>query len=66
MGWESDYESDGLNPSERYFKKQKKGSDKDTYYPLKKNQNHHITRSKEKFKILNTKCREIKFCTISL
>ena len=30
---ESDYDNDGLDPSEEYFRKKKKGDDEDTYFP---------------------------------
>ena len=41
MERESDYDNDGLDPSEEYFRKKKKDNDDDTY-SLQKNQNHPI------------------------
>ena len=34
MRRESNYDNDGLDPSEEYFRKKKKGNDEDTYFPL--------------------------------
>ena len=33
MERESDYDNDGLDPSEEYFRKKKKDNDDDTYFP---------------------------------
>ena len=33
MEKESNYDNDGLNPSEEYFRRKKKGNDDDTYFP---------------------------------
>ena len=41
MERENDYDNDGLDPSEEYFRKKKKGNDEETYFP-QKNQNHLI------------------------
>ena len=34
MEKEPNYDNDGLDPSEEYFRKKKKGNDEDTYFPL--------------------------------
>ena len=57
MERESDYDNDGLDPSEEYFRKKKKGNKRITIF-LMKNLNHLIIKSK-KNRILNTKYREI-------
>ena len=46
MEKERNYDNDGLDPSEEYFRKKKKGNDEDTYF-LQKNQNHHTIEHKE-------------------
>ena len=33
MKKERNYDNDGLDPSEEYFKKKEKGNDDDTYFP---------------------------------
>ena len=33
MGKERNYDNDGLDPSEEYFKKKEKGYDDNTYFP---------------------------------
>ena len=33
MERESNYDNDGFDPSEEYFRKKKKGNDKETYFP---------------------------------
>ena len=48
MGKERNYDNDGLDPSEEYFRKKKKDNYDDTYFP-QKNQNHHIIKSIRKF-----------------
>ena len=45
MERENDYDNDGLDLSEEYFRKKKKGNDEDTYFPLQKNQNHLIIKN---------------------
>ena len=35
MERESNYDNDGFDPSEEYFRKKKKGNDEDTYFPPK-------------------------------
>ena len=41
MEKESSYENDGLDPSEEYFRKKKKGNDEDTYFPSEESE--HFT-----------------------
>ena len=41
MERESDYDNDGLDPSEEYFRKKKKGSDEDTYFPPEESEPPH-------------------------
>ena len=57
MEKERNYDNDGLDPSEKYFRKKKKVI---TRIPisLQRNQNHLIIQSINK-NILDTKCREI-------
>ena len=45
---ERNYDNDGTDPSEEYFRKKKKDNDDDTYFP-QKNQNHHIIKNSRKF-----------------
>ena len=54
MEIESDYNNDGLDPSEGYFRKKKKINDEDTYFPLEESEPPHYQEYK-KFKILNNK-----------
>ena len=37
----SDYENDGLDLSEEYFRKKKKGNDEDTYSPTEESEPPH-------------------------
>ena len=64
MEKERNYDNDGLDPSEEYFRKKKIMMR--IPISLQKNQNHLITRSIDKCKTLNTRCREIKNSMISL
>ena len=41
MGKERNYDKDGLDPSEEYFKKKEKGNDKDTYFPPEESEPPH-------------------------
>ena len=41
MGKEPNYNNDGLDPSEEYVRKKKKGNDKDTYSPPKESEPPH-------------------------
>ena len=41
MERESDYHNDGLNPSEEYFRKKKKGNDEDTYFAPQESEPPH-------------------------
>ena len=41
MARESDYDNDGLDPSEEYFRKKKKGNDEDTYFPPEESEPLH-------------------------
>ena len=41
MGKESDYDNDGLDPSEEYFRKKEKGNDDDTYFPPEESEPPH-------------------------
>ena len=41
MERESDYDNDGLDPSEEYFRKKKKGNDHDTYFPPEESEPPH-------------------------
>ena len=66
MERERNFDNDGLETHPKNISEERKKIMMRRPISLQKNQNHHITRSKEKFKILNTKCREIKFCKISL
>ena len=38
---ESDYDNDGLDPSEEYFRKKKKGNDDGTYFPQEESKPPH-------------------------
>ena len=38
---ENDYDNDGLDPSEEYFRKKKKCNDEDTYFPLEESEPPH-------------------------
>ena len=40
MGRESDYDNDGLDPSEEYFRKKEKSND-DTYFPPEESEPPH-------------------------
>ena len=41
MERESDYDNDGLDPSEKYLRKKKKCNDEDTYFPLVESEAPH-------------------------
>ena len=41
MERESDYDNDGLDPSEEYFRKKKKGNDEDAYFPPEESEPPH-------------------------
>ena len=41
MERESNYDNDGLDPSEEYFTKKKKGNDEETYFPLEESEPLH-------------------------
>tara|TARA_Y100000766_G_C18674786_1_gene491779 strand:- start:539 stop:667 length:129 start_codon:yes stop_codon:yes gene_type:complete len=41
MGKEPNYDNDGLDLSEEYFRKKKKGDDEDTYFPLEESEPPH-------------------------
>ena len=41
MGKERNYDNDGLDPSEEYFKKKEKGNDDDTYFPPEESEPPH-------------------------
>ena len=41
MERESDYDNDGLDPSEEYLKKNKKSNDEDTYFPPEESEPPH-------------------------
>ena len=41
MEKERNYDNDGLDPSEEYFKKKGKGNDDDTYFPLEESEPPH-------------------------
>ena len=41
MERESDYDNDGLDPSEEYFRKKKKSNDDDTYFPPEESEPPH-------------------------
>ena len=41
MERESDYDNDGLDPSEEYFRKKKKDNDYDTYFPPEESEPPH-------------------------
>ena len=41
MEIESDYDNDGLDPSEEYFRKKKKGNDGDTYFSSEESEPSH-------------------------
>ena len=38
---ESNYDNDGLDPSEEYFRKKEKGNDDDTYFPPEESEPPH-------------------------
>ena len=40
-GQEPNYDNDGLDPSEEYFRKKKKGKDEDTYFPPEESEPPH-------------------------
>ena len=48
MERESNYDNDGLDPSEEYFRKKKKSYDR-KHISLQKNQNRHIIKRISKF-----------------
>ena len=41
MEKERNYDNDGFDPSEEYFRKKKKGNDEDTYFPLEESEPPH-------------------------
>ena len=41
MGKERNYDNDGLDPSEEYFRKKKKDNDDDTYFPPEESEPPH-------------------------
>ncbi len=41
MEREHDYDNDGLDPSEEYFRKKKKGNYEDTYFPPEESEPLH-------------------------
>ena len=41
MKKEGNYDNDGLDPSEEYFRKKDKGDDKDTYFPTEESDPQH-------------------------
>tara|TARA_Y100000739_G_C20320010_1_gene333907 strand:+ start:81 stop:296 length:216 start_codon:yes stop_codon:yes gene_type:complete len=41
MGKERNYDNDGLDPSEEYFKKKEKANDDDTYFPPEESEPPH-------------------------
>ena len=41
MQKEPNYDNDGLDPSEEYFRKKKKGNDDYTYFPLEESEPPH-------------------------
>ena len=43
MEKESNYDNDGLDPSEEYFKKKGKGNDDDTYFPQEESEPPHYS-----------------------
>ena len=38
---ETDYDNDGFDPSEEYFRKKKKDNDEDIYFPLEESEPPH-------------------------
>ena len=48
MERESNYDNDGLDPSEEYFRKKKKGEDEDTYFPPEESEPPHYSEHKQK------------------
>tara|TARA_Y100001933_G_scaffold155800_1_gene154033 strand:+ start:883 stop:1035 length:153 start_codon:yes stop_codon:yes gene_type:complete len=40
-GKERNYDNDGLDPYEEYFRKKKKGDDEDTYFPPEESEPPH-------------------------
>ena len=43
MEKERNYDNDGLDPSEEYFKKKEKGNDDDTYFPQEESEPPHYS-----------------------
>ena len=41
MERESNYDNDGLDPSEKYCRKKKKGNDEETYFPPEESEPPH-------------------------
>ena len=41
MERESNYDNDGLDPSEEYIRKKKKGNDEETYFLLEESERPH-------------------------
>ena len=41
IGRETDYDNDGLDQYEEYFRKKKKGNDEDTYFPPEESEPPH-------------------------
>ena len=42
---ERNYDNDGLDPSEEYFRKKKKSNNEDTYFPLEELEPPHYKKS---------------------
>ena len=43
MEKEPNFDNDGLDPSEEYFKKKEKGNDDDTYFPQEESEPPHYS-----------------------
>ena len=64
MEKKQNYDNDGLDPSEEYYRKKKKGNKKVMMripISLQKNQNLHITRNINNIRSLNSKRREFNY-----
>ena len=55
MERESDYDNDGLDPSEAYFRKKRKGNDEDIYFPPEESEPPHywLINLLNKFRCIN-------------
>ncbi len=55
MERESDYDNDGLDPSEEYFRKKRKGNDEDFYFPPEESEPPHywLINLLNKFRCIN-------------